>query len=155
MLRNVHSMLWNRNLALVLTVIIGVALPVGFQFSTPANAWQYLRGANYIVSPTVVDIGSGMPGTKEATKVRVRNLGFAPIRIVGAETTCNCLVAEGLPLTIQPRDTAEVGLSVFFTDSSEVRQMARLLFENGGKLHETTVVVVGKVKPTGPDREDQ
>jgi hypothetical protein len=137
----------------VATLLLGV-LGVGawWQFGSLANASLYLRGHDHVVVPTVVDVGKGAREEKRSVMVYVRNLSFQPIRIVGADTTCNCLIPKDLPITIPPRKVVSVEFSIYLTAADgEVRQMATLLFDEDGRLRETPVVILGKCPPAAKD----
>jgi hypothetical protein len=138
--------------------LVGIVLAVGlllalwsavvYQFGTIGNGFRYLQGYNYVVYPTKIDVGEGPRGHKRATTATVRNLSFSPIRVIGAITTCNCLIVTGLPLTIAPRQTKDVQLAIYLESSKrEVEQVANVLIDDG-QMQRTPVVVTGRCTPS-------
>jgi hypothetical protein len=134
--------------------LVGVALGVGlllvlwgatvYQFGTIRNGIRYLQGYNYVVTPTTIDVGEGSRGEKRTTTATVRNLCFTPIRVTGAVTTCNCLTATGLPLTIAPRQTEELQFTIYLESSKgEVEQIANVLIDDG-QMQSSPVVITGR-----------
>jgi hypothetical protein len=118
-----------------------------WQFGTVANGLRYLRGYNYTVYPTTIDVGAGERGEKRTTTAMVRNLSFSPIRVIGVLTTCNCGVVTGLPLTIGPRQTEELQFIVYLQSSSgEVEQTATVLIDDG-QMQRTRVTITGRCGP--------
>jgi hypothetical protein len=134
--------------------LVGVALGVGlllvlwgatvYQFGTISNGFRYLQGYNYVVTPTTIDVGEGLRGDKRTTTATVRNLSFAPIRVIGAATTCNCLTVTGLPLTLAPRQTEELQFTIYLESAKgEVEQIANVLIDDG-QMESSPVVITGR-----------
>ncbi len=125
-------------------LVLIVWCAVVYQFGGISNSFRYVQGYNYAVYPTTVDVGEGRRGEKRTTTVKVRNLSFSPIRVVGAITSCNCLDPAGLPMTIAPRRAEELRLTVYLESAKgTVEQMATLLIDDG-HLERTPVLITGK-----------
>jgi hypothetical protein len=105
-----------------------------------------IQGYNHIVLPARLDVGEGTRGEKRTATTTVRNLSFSPIRVVGAMTTCNCLAVTGLPLTVAPRQTEELTMTVFLeSPKREVEEIAKVLIDDG-QMQQTPVVIVGRCR---------
>jgi hypothetical protein len=126
-----------------------------FQFDSMRNAVRYLQGYNYVVSPIAADVGEGFRGEKRTVSIRIRNLSFSPIRVIGAITTCNCVQPEGLPLTILPRSVGDLLITIHLeSKTGDVEQTAELLVDAGG-MQRTVVVITGKCQAKTEDRVSQ
>jgi len=42
----------------------------------------------------------------------VRNISSSPVRVMGAEATCGCMVAQGLPISLGPGEVGKISLRV-------------------------------------------
>lgn len=134
-----------RGIVVALCVLVPLGASACYQFGSLANLGLYLGGHDFAVRPTVADVGAGLRGEKRTVFVHVRNLAFRTIRVVGMDTTCNCLAVDGLPVEIEPRQAIDLELSVYLESSSgDIKQIATLMFDNAGKLHEVPVVITGK-----------
>jgi hypothetical protein len=139
---NRHPYLVGAGLAIVFLLVFWGAIV--FQFGGIGNGIRYLRGYNYVLSPTVIDVGEGLRGEKKQVSVMVRNLSFSPIRVIGALTTCNCVNPKEIPVTILPRTTCDFGLTIFLeSPTGEVKQRAELLIDDG-RMQKSPVVIMGK-----------
>jgi hypothetical protein len=138
--------------------LVGIGLATGlllllwggtlWQFGSLSNGFRYARGYNYAVYPNTIDVGEGERGEKRTTTATVRNLSFSPIRVIGAVTTCNCLVVTGLPLSVAPRQTEELQMTIYLESSSgDVEQIATILVDDG-EMQRTAVVVRGRSRPS-------
>ncbi|MGO9110687.1 MAG: hypothetical protein ACLP9L_15815 [Thermoguttaceae bacterium] len=114
--------------ALLLLLWFGIVL----HFGTISHSLRYLRGYNYAVYPTRIDVGEGKKGEKRMAIATVRNLSFSPIRVIGVLRSCNCVVVNGLPLTIGPSQTENLQFAIYFTSSEgKVEHMATVLIDDG------------------------
>ena len=114
-----------------------------YHWGTTPNGFRYLRGYNYVVFPTRIDVGDGVRGETRMTSTTVRNFSFSPIRVVGVVTTCNCLTVTGLPLTIEPGQSRELGLRVYLESASgAVEQLAKILIDDG-QVETAPLVITG------------
>jgi hypothetical protein len=134
--------------------LVGVALAIGllsllwgsvaWQFGTLKHGFRYLTGYNYAVYPSEIDVGEGTEGDQKTSSVMVRNLSFSPIRVIGALTTCKCLVVTGLPLTIEPRQTVDVQFTIRLESSKGgVEQIATILIDDG-QMQQSPVAIRGR-----------
>lgn len=116
-------------------------------FGNPSNTLRYLAGQNYVIRPDTVNMGLGPCGEPRLATVTVRNLSFSPIRIVGASTSCRCLIADDMPIEIEAFSQKTVKFTMR-VDSPGVstEQTARLYVDEGGqgKLSQAVVFFVGQ-----------
>lgn len=125
-------------------VIVAFYAAVVCQFGSLWNGSRYLRGANSLVHPTLVIVEEGIRGQKREATVTVRNLTFSALRIVGAATTCNCVLVDGLPLTIPPRGVQKLRITVYLESSTEeVDQTVAILIDEG-RLNRVPVLIRGR-----------
>lgn len=116
-----------------------------WQFASLRNVLLYLNGRGYVVENTHVDVGIGSVGEKRKALVYIRNLSFHPVRLIGLKTTCKCLAAEPLPIVIDRREYRPFAFMIHMSSrGGHVKQMARLIFDDGGRMRETLVVITGK-----------
>ena len=114
------------------------------QFGNFSNSFRFVQGYNYVVDPAIIDVGVGARGDTRTAATTIRNLSFSPIRVIGVLTTCNCVVATELPLTIAPRTTVDVQFTVNLESSTaEVEQFLTLLIDDG-QMQRAPVTIIGK-----------
>src|SRR5438094_154701 len=76
-----------------------------------------LSGEAITVDPPVRDIGNGGSGEVRLFRVQLTNHTDRPIRLVGGTTSCACMATNDLPLTLPPRETGTIEVSVKFVGS--------------------------------------
>ena len=131
--------------ALLAAFVLFVSWSAAFyQFGGVSNGARYIRGQNFVVQPSRIDVGAAARGEFRTATTTIRNLSFAPIRVIGVLATCNCLAVTGLPLTIEPRQSSELELRIHLGSASgEVKQMANILIDDG-RMQRTPVVITGR-----------
>jgi hypothetical protein len=136
--------------------LVGAALAIGlvfllwggivWQFGGLSNAFRYLRGYNYAVHPTTIDVGEVASGDKRTATATVRNLSFSPVSVIGVLTTCNCLVVTGLPMAIGPRQTEDLEFTIRLASAEgEVEQVATVLIDDG-QMQRAPVTITGRCR---------
>lgn len=131
---------------LAVTTVLTLWIAAQYQFGGVAYAIQYLQGYNYAVLPRTIDVGIGARGETRSAVLTVRNLSFAPMRVIGAITTCNCVAVTGLPLYIQPRQSVDVNVEIYLESAIvKVQQMAIIMIDDG-HLQEVPVVITGEIR---------
>jgi hypothetical protein len=107
-------------------------------FSSVHAGLAYLGGAALVISPQNVDLGRIAAGERRDFEVSLQNMDRRPIKIVGARSSCTCIVIDGLPRTIEagktitlkarvvvPRDKPEFAqVLTYYTDSPESPKLA-------------------------------
>lgn len=95
------------------TCLILVALAVGtYTFGSPELAFAYARGYDFVLDDPVIELGECDRDEVREVAFRFVNLKSTPLKIVGASTSCNCVVTEGLPLQVPPRSTVSIPVQV-------------------------------------------
>jgi hypothetical protein len=77
-------------------------------------------------------LGDIEAGSRAAFENRLTNLTDHPIKLVGAQTSCSCMVVENLPTTIQPLQTRSIpiGVEVPKADSGVATGSVRLFTDD-------------------------
>jgi len=100
---------WVGGFAALLAVIVGVGI---FVFGSSEAAIARLRGESLRVTPAVLGLGSGTPGTLLTTLVTVRNYTSHPVRLIGGTSDCSCITTQNMPVTIEPGDSTTIGVKM-------------------------------------------
>lgn len=134
----------------VARVVLSCGAAVGFSFvwfGSPWYALMSLSGEKLAIDSTHIELGDCPAGDKRTVEVRVTNITAEPATIVGVQTTCNCLVPHGLPMTIPPQTTNVVAFTLFFprTPGATYEQEARF-FIGGTTLGVAIVSFSGVVQ---------
>lgn len=90
-----------------LALLIGVAIHV---FGSVGAAAAYMRGDILIPDSYEKSFGEAATGRRPVVEFSLANWSRRPIKLLGTTSSCNCLVAIGFPVTIQPGQHATVGL---------------------------------------------
>lgn len=88
-------------------------IAVGWVFAGSFDRVQGLAwGAEVVLSPSTIDLGTATIGEKKVATVRVVNASSGPIRIVGGKNNCGCMVTGNLPAVVPARGSAEFPIEV-------------------------------------------
>jgi hypothetical protein len=85
--------------ALVAGAALGYAL---LRFGSLRDAWLHAAGTSVVLDRDTVGLPAGRVGDQIEAEVRIRNLADAPVRVLGATVSCDCVRTAGLPLTVPP-----------------------------------------------------
>ncbi len=85
-----------------------VAFVAAYFFGSWAGLAAYLRGQSVHVSPQRVHLGDRQVGSEVDLSILVRNLTLKELSIVGKRSTCLCLVAGQMPMTVPPRQAVTI-----------------------------------------------
>lgn len=90
--------------ALGLVVAVFLAAVLGYVMNA---------GPDLSVDSASIDVGAAPSGSFREAAVTVTNHSSEPVRLLGAKTSCSCMLADQLPLTIPPKSsqTIDVGVS--------------------------------------------
>lgn len=106
---------WRRSLRLAgacfLTAAAIAAVSI-LRFGSLRAAAAYMRGEVLCGEPVERSLGNINAGTTARALFRVTNVEDVPVTIVGARTTCGCIKATSLPLTLEPRDSVDIAFAV-------------------------------------------
>jgi hypothetical protein len=101
-------------LPLVLTNF-GLAFLLAFGtywFGSIGSAIAYVRGDRLLPNVYTRSFGVAPSGRELSTEFKLTNWAGSPIRILGARSSCTCVLAAGLPATVQPRKTYVLKLRI-------------------------------------------
>jgi hypothetical protein len=128
-------------------VIAGVFL---LAFDNPAQALARLRGEAITVEPEVRQVGDGIAGQGRAISLEVINHTDTPICVIGGSTSCSCMTAEDLPLTVPAREQRSLAIRVTFKGKPG-RFLHRFVFYTDSKKQPVVVVrLAGRVIDPSP-----
>lgn len=150
-----HSLPWRVSvgtLALPLIAALLGALIVGgarLHVAPVCRAIAWLSGREIWLDRQDVDVGTlPTPGAVDAA-VTMRNYSGAPVVVMGAETTCRCTTAGGLPVTIAPSDRVDLPIRVqTASGQTQVAESVVFLVQSGGAVKRYRVRVHGACAPT-------
>ena len=88
-------------------VIITVALGgLTWKYGSLEAAVGYLRGRQLLLLPGVLDLGEGQRGERREARLQIVNLTDRPAKILGASSSCSCLVLPNdVPTEIPGRES--------------------------------------------------
>ena len=115
--------------ALVL-VVAGLAI-VHWKFGSLANAAAYADGKAVRVDQPVQDLGVVEPQQAIKITFNVTNLQGEPLRIVGANSTCSCVLPPEVPLTLQPLVATPLALTFFAPEAGQPFEQKVSLYLDG------------------------
>ncbi len=81
-------------------------------FGSLHDAWLYARGARVVIEPATFRTQSGKSGDTRKAVFVIRNLTGEPVRVLGVTTSCSCLSTDELPVTIAPRSSRPMRVSI-------------------------------------------
>lgn len=119
----------------LLTILAGVSY---LRFGSVSAGLSYLAGERLIVDSRNKDFGQVGEGRDQTVRFRLTNLTGKAVRIIGAESSCTCVIAEDLPVTVQRAANATLTVAVrkgtkpgavnetirFYTDCVEKPQLS-------------------------------
>ena len=130
---------------------IGVALFAGVAgvsllfVDEPVGALAYLRGEPIIAQPSVTDVGDGSRGTQRLFHLQLTNRAHHSVRVVGGTSTCSCLAAVSLPITLAPGETRAIDVGVKFRGSSGRFRHAFILLTDDATQDKVVAQFTGRV----------
>lgn len=91
-----------------LTLLLIVAI---MRFGSAASALAYLRGDSLIPDTYSKSFGSVGKGERPAVSFALRNYTKRPIKVLGTNSSCTCLVTSSLPIVVAPNDETILSVS--------------------------------------------
>ena len=94
---------WSWLLTTAISFVVGllvVVLVVQVRYGSWATARHALRGD--VMLSDRYEVALDRPATAQTVVFRLTNTSSDPIRVIGAQSSCSCVMATGLPLTIAP-----------------------------------------------------
>lgn len=125
---------WAGGVAVLLVVTTVAASAV---YGSTEAALARLRGDSLFTEP-YLDLGAGKPGDVLESAAIVRNVSNRPIRLVGGTSDCSCTALRDLPVTIDPGETAAIGVQMNVPPADRGR-LTRTVFLRTDDPHQTGV----------------
>ena len=136
-------------LAAPVILVAAVALVFGFAAVRSGGVLAgiaSLRGDSLYISPVTVDFGVGSPETDHVATVNVTNLTSKPITLLGLRTGCRCVGTSAFPVTIEPREIAEVDVRLTMPIRMGGFAYAMELYSDAVGQISSLILVTGTVK---------
>jgi len=87
-----------------------------FWFGSLANARAFVRGEKLVVADPQRSLGDVAAGTKLTLNYPITNMTGHPVKILGAQPSCSCMVVDTVPMVLAASETRSIPVSV---DTSE------------------------------------
>jgi hypothetical protein len=97
-------------LTIVLVVLLVSGLVLGFGSWEVAMA--YARGESTFVMADPAQLADVRPDEEISTTIRLRNVSTVPVRILGGNASCGCMVLQDLPLDLKPGEYRTIQIRV-------------------------------------------
>lgn len=91
-----------RTLIYINIAVLGLVGWSWIYFGSIPRALAYASGDRLLADAKTKSFGTAESGVDQTVSFRLTNMSNHPITLIGAKTTCGCLVIEELPLTITP-----------------------------------------------------
>jgi hypothetical protein len=98
------------------------------------------------VEPRIVKL-TAKPNSTTAFHVNIVNTSDQPVKIVGADRDCTCLVTDGLPIEVGARSTHNIAASFTSGDSGPFTHQIEFYAESPSGLRRLPVEIRGEVLP--------
>jgi Protein of unknown function (DUF1573) len=102
----------------VLTLIItsiglgSIAAVAIYVFGSIGSALAYFRGDRLIADAYTRSVGTVSAGEQHAVFFKIRNMSNQAVKIVGADSSCTCVVADQLPVNVPPHGVFRLRIGV-------------------------------------------
>ncbi len=98
-------------------IVFGLSMAgLGFSFlASGANGdhiMAYLQNDLVYLAPSFVNLGVANPGEKKMLRFQVLNRSPQPVKVIGGNVVCNCMVVNNLPLLIPANGSVEIGINI-------------------------------------------
>lgn len=136
-------------------------------FGSISTALAFTAGQRLVLDPSIVAFGQVDVGSEATVEVGLINLTGHPVRLLGAQSSCTCAVASGLPATVPPSgrhpirvtvrggtrqgDIAEA-VSIFTDCKDEPRLALRVVGRITASNPSTSTSIQSVVVPDAPSR---
>ncbi|MEX0613970.1 MAG: DUF1573 domain-containing protein [Pirellulales bacterium] len=124
-------------------MLIAVYLIVCRWFGTSEAAWALLRGEDVVVIPSTVHLGDCLPGDVKEIKFRVVNMSSAPVTLTGLYTSCSCILASSLPVTLEANGACKLRITVHSSGDRGNFTRRAVLYTDSPRSRHLPMVVTG------------
>ena len=83
-----------------------------YYFGGIGQFMAFVNGQPLYLSPRQIDLGSHEPGTEVPAVIKLTNLASKEISVVGARTSCDCALPEGIPIAVPPGKIIDLDIKV-------------------------------------------
>ena len=106
----------------------------------------------YILCPEHLYLGKREPGSEEVLTFYIVNLSHKEISVVGEESSCSCTLAENIPITVPPKEAAEIKVRVRYPKDEETYDQGISFMVTTEKYLEMAPVrITASLDPSSPD----
>jgi hypothetical protein len=140
---------------MALTVIItnigllSIAAIALYSFGSFGSALAYLSGDRLIVDAYTRSVGVVSEGERHAVFFKLTNMSNQAIEILGATSSCTCLVVDQLPVVLPPHGVFQLRIGIRTKPrSSRIDERVRLITDREGQRH-LDLRINGRVVPRG------
>lgn len=135
-----RDLLANVRISLPILVIAGISI-----FGSLESAIGYASGARLLTASPTEHVGSLSADEIGTATFELANYGTAPIRILGAKSTCRCMALDDLPMTILAGESGTVHVRVTARGAIQQqlqRESATLIFDDPARSATLTVTAI-------------
>ena len=87
----------------------------------------YVRGETLLVDSNEKSFGTASPGDPIGVTFTLTNRDLRPVRVLGCQASCTCIVPENLPLTLLPNQKG--GLTISIRTNAQSVKLGRSMVE--------------------------
>ena len=110
-----------RSLPAAAGVVLAIGLGAGWgliRFGSVRDAWLYASGVRVVVRPAVALVEDGSARDEGKAAFVIRNLTDSTINVLGMTTSCTCVSADKLPVSLGPGETRQLQVIVHLGTNS-------------------------------------
>lgn len=128
-----------------LLVCAGAFVGMCLVFRSPEAAMAYIRGADVIASPSVIDFGDCAPGQVKEVRIKLMNLANSMRTITGMKRSCSCILSQSLPMQIAGDCADDLMISVLCRKTPGSFTLEAIVYTDSHASPQIPVVFTGHV----------
>jgi len=132
----------------VLAVLALVVLLVGvayLRYGSASNAIAYLNGEYIVADRRIENLGLVEPDKEFPVTFNLTNVHSSPIKLVGANCSCSCILPPSMPMELAGGETTPVTFNYHSPDTAQAfEQLIELYFD--GPLPSVHLKITGATK---------
>lgn len=136
-----------RNVSLLAAVAVSIAAAFGYSAS---------RSSAVRLDSPAVDVGVSSPGTERTASVVIRNESREAVTVLGAASSCSCVVTDSLPLEVEAGADHELRIQVKYRGEPGESFRHTVVFftdaESAGRLQVELSGTIAGASPRDGDR---
>jgi hypothetical protein len=136
-------------------VIVGVAWGgLTWKFGSLEAAIGYLRGRYLLLLPAVLDLGEGQRGERREARLQIVNLTDRPAMILGANSSCACLVVPSeLPTEIPAHESRSLSVVLTYVGDRGETSQTVTVYSDLGHFDGASAVLKGRIVASEPNAD--